>query len=257
MNTNYNLYEVSFSQGYSICIKSIYDNAESQKHNEELDKFLEKDIGNFGTITNIIPINYEEADRFFDLTEFDNWPVFGYETKLQDPWFVYELGDTYRNNNGEDYIILAMDKDKDKMILAKKSKLGDKSVTLFIGAKGIYMHSWSFGHYFMQNFEAACEWFNETKNEEVEGVLVKDFMEMYMGPEESSIFICNTNDFSYYMFQPEDIPPVLKKAKYHNIGVKTFYVDDCDIIGITLYIDFKANDINAKYFAEDYGRHEL
>lgn len=258
MTTNYNLYEVSFAQNYSICIKSIFDNAEDPKYNEELFEFLAEDIKKFGEIIDIMPITVEEAEKFFDLSDFDNWPVFGYKSKLNDPWFVYEIGDTYRNNNGDDYIIIAMDKDSDKMILAKKSKLGDKNITLFIGAKGIGMHHWNFGHYFMQNFEAACDWFN--KVEENEGdIIVKDLMDKFMGPVDATIFVCNTNDYRYYRFLDTSIPHVLSDCKIKAIMVKTFYVSaiDDDNTGLTLYIDFEANEINNERFHQDYASYEV
>lgn len=262
MTTIYNLYEVTFANNFSICIKSL-STIETPDHIEKLNVFLANDIAKNGQVIDVIPIDQEEAEKFFDLSNFNNWPVFNVDSRLNDPWFAYELGDTYHNSNGRDYIILAMDKDKDKMILARKSKLGDKDVTFFIGAKGIYMHSWSFGHYFMQNFEAACNWFNE-EDQEDKGTLVKDFMEMYMGPENSTIFICNSNTFKYYQFIDSKIPTILMDSKIHNIAVKEFCVNPTEefedqeyITSITLYIDFEANDINTMYFTEDYGSHEL
>lgn len=255
----YKLYEITFENGTSICIKSL-STIKAPDSIEKLNVFLANDITKNGQYIDVMPINKEEAEQFFDLSNFDNWPVFDYDSKLQDPWFVYEIGDLYRNNNGENYIIIAMDKDKDKMILAKKSTLGDKKITLYIGAKGIYMHSWSFGHYFMQNFEAACNWFNE-EDEEDNHLSVKEFMEMYMGPENSTIFICNSSVYNYYAFGDNDIPDVLMDCKVHNIGVKSFYVGDGlteeDICGITLYIDFYANEVDTAKFAQDYGSHEL
>ena len=66
-----------------------------------------------------------------------------------------ELGDTFHNNNGTDYTILAFDKDADIAILLNpKNKF-----TPYVGAYGLRNDCWNSGHYF-KTLNNACEWYN-------------------------------------------------------------------------------------------------
>lgn len=70
----------------------------------------------------------------------------------------YKVGDTFHNDNGEDYLIIALSKEQDKAILCKTA---DDGTPFYIGAKGLSEHCWAFGHYFMSNLMKACQWFYE------------------------------------------------------------------------------------------------
>lgn len=66
-----------------------------------------------------------------------------------------ELGDTFYNNNGTYYIILAFNKEADIAILLNpKNKF-----TPYVGANGLREGYWCHGHYF-QTIQEACDWFN-------------------------------------------------------------------------------------------------
>lgn len=76
---------------------------------------------------------------------------------------LYQIGDTFHNSNGEDYIIFGLNAERDKALLTKKldtreSKIINSSA-LFIGAKGLSINDWAYGHYFMSDFQKAVEWF--------------------------------------------------------------------------------------------------
>ncbi len=72
---------------------------------------------------------------------------------------MYFLGDTFKNDNGEEYIILAMNKKRDKALLCTKGQC-----CLCIGASGLREHHWCYGHYFMENFDAGYEWYIKDDN---------------------------------------------------------------------------------------------
>lgn len=167
-------------------------------------------------------------------------------SNLNNPWFVYEIGETYHNNNGEDYIIIAMDKEKDKMILAKKSKLGDKNVTYFIGAKGIGMHHWAFGHYFMENFEAACEWFN--KDDEDNAVTVEQLVNLYADKDFATFAIWDKNTLTGLSFFGIHIPKELKECKVSKFIVYDNWdkEEEADLVYgiIAIQIDAEANGVD-------------
>lgn len=66
-----------------------------------------------------------------------------------------QIGDTFHNNNGTDYTILAFDKDADIAILLNpKNKF-----TPYVGAYGLRNDCWNSGHYF-KTLNNACEWYN-------------------------------------------------------------------------------------------------
>ena len=68
---------------------------------------------------------------------------------------IMELGGTYHNDNGEDYIILAFDKDADVAIFLNP----ENSFTPYVGAKFVRFGSWGSGHYF-KTLQEVCDWFN-------------------------------------------------------------------------------------------------
>ena len=64
-----------------------------------------------------------------------------------------ELGDTFHNNNGTDYIILTFNKKADVALLFNpKNKF-----TPYVGANGLRNGHWCHGHYF-QTIKEACDW---------------------------------------------------------------------------------------------------
>lgn len=73
---------------------------------------------------------------------------------------MYEIGDTFKNDNGENYIVLGLSEDRDKALLCTMKK-----PTFYIGAKNLYEHHWGFGHYFMEDLEKALNWFAKNDNE--------------------------------------------------------------------------------------------
>ena len=68
---------------------------------------------------------------------------------------IMELGGTYHNDNGKDYIILAFDKDADVAIFLNP----ENSFTPYVGAKFVRFGSWGSGHYF-KTLQEVCDWFN-------------------------------------------------------------------------------------------------
>lgn len=67
-----------------------------------------------------------------------------------------QLGDTFHNSNGTDYIILAFDKEADVAILLNPKN----GFTPYIGADGLRSNHWCSGHYF-KTIQEACDWFNK------------------------------------------------------------------------------------------------
>lgn len=66
-----------------------------------------------------------------------------------------ELGDTFHNNNGTDYTILAFNKEADiALLLNPKNKF-----TPYVGANGLRDGHWCHGHYF-GTIQEACDWYN-------------------------------------------------------------------------------------------------
>lgn len=65
-------------------------------------------------------------------------------------------GSHFRNDNGDVYIVVAINKDKDRVLLMTNHK----NKPFYVGAWGIREGSWAQGHYFMDNFEAAANYVN-------------------------------------------------------------------------------------------------
>lgn len=72
-----------------------------------------------------------------------------------------QLGDTFHNSNGTDYIILAFDKEADVAILLNPKN----GFTPYVGADGLRNNHWCSGHYF-QTLQEACDWFNHKNSSE-------------------------------------------------------------------------------------------
>lgn len=69
---------------------------------------------------------------------------------------IMVLGGTYHNDNGNDYIILAFDKDADVAIFLNPNN----NFTPYIGASGVGFGSWGSGNYF-KTLDEVCTWFNK------------------------------------------------------------------------------------------------
>lgn len=72
---------------------------------------------------------------------------------------MYEISDIFENDNGEKYVILGLSEDRDKALLCTMKK-----PILYIGAKGLCVHHWCSGHYFMEDIGVALDWFAEDDN---------------------------------------------------------------------------------------------
>ena len=74
---------------------------------------------------------------------------------MENIYDIMVVGETYHNDNGEDYIILAFDKDADVAIFLNP----ENSFTPYVGAKFVRFGSWGSGHYF-KTLQEVCDWFN-------------------------------------------------------------------------------------------------
>lgn len=80
------------------------------------------------------------------------------EEKIMTNIIIYdriEIGDTFHNSNGTDYIILAFNKGADvALLLNPKNK-----ITPYVGTNGLRNDYWCYGHYF-QTIQEASKWYN-------------------------------------------------------------------------------------------------
>ena len=115
---------------------------------------------------------YEDEDILSDyLSDDTGFCLFGFDLKVVDDekeekimnniYDTMELGGTYHNNNGKDYIILAFDKDADITIFLNP----ENSFTPYVGAKSVRFGSWGSGHYF-KTLQEACNWFDKEIGDE-------------------------------------------------------------------------------------------
>ena len=80
-----------------------------------------------------------------------------------------KLGDTFHNDNGEDYLILSIDTSNDYTLLFRASK----KYTPFVWAYGIREGSWVQGHYF-KDIHEAMEYYNNLNKPETFTVHIYD-----------------------------------------------------------------------------------
>lgn len=69
----------------------------------------------------------------------------------------FKIGDEFHNSNGETYIFIYINYEKDKALLVRKEPLKHNK-PFFVGAFGICEESWSQGHYFMDDLVSAFEY---------------------------------------------------------------------------------------------------
>lgn len=84
----------------------------------------------------------------------------------------------FKNDNGITYSIIAENKELDRTLLCEWTKEGNP---LYIVAWGInyQRHYWAQGHYFLEDFKAACDYLNGEENKTVSPdhyVSIKDFI---------------------------------------------------------------------------------
>ena len=99
----------------------------------------------------------------------------------------------FRNDNGTTYEIIAENKSLDRTLLREWT---DDGTPLYIVAWGInyQRHYWAQGHYFLEDFKAACDYLNgeENKNENPDHyVSIKDFIRTLS--KDTQIAIYNTS----------------------------------------------------------------
>lgn len=70
---------------------------------------------------------------------------------------IFIPGTIFKNDNGEDYVIIAIDTKKDIALLLRSEPI--LSEPFYVGAVGLREGSWCHGHYFMDNFKGAFAWF--------------------------------------------------------------------------------------------------
>lgn len=152
--------------------------------------------------------------------------IFDLQTAALSPYEAYHIGNTFHNNNGEDYIIINISAERDKALLAKKLDEKESKIVhspaLFIGAKGLRMNDWSYGHYFMADFEAAVKWFmtDDTVESKPEKklVTVQDFLNMYHEEDSTEYHIYNFSNYVRF-YSVKDIPEYLKHAELNYFSV--------------------------------------
>ena len=99
----------------------------------------------------------------------------------------------FRNNNGTTYEIIAENKNLDRTLLCEWTKEGNP---LYIVAWGInyQRHYWAQGHYFLEDFKAACDYLNGEENKTVSPdhyVSIKDFIRTLS--KDTQIAVYNTS----------------------------------------------------------------
>ena len=117
---------------------------------------------------------YQDEDIISDyLSDDTGFCLFGFDLKVIDDekeeknmnnitiYNHIQLGDTFHNSNGTDYIILAFDKEADVAILLNPKN----GFTPYVGADGLRSNHWCFGHYF-RTIQEACDWFNHKNGSE-------------------------------------------------------------------------------------------
>ena len=117
---------------------------------------------------------YQDEDIISDyLSDDTGFCLFGFDLKVVDDekeeknmnnitiYDHIQLGDTFHNSNGTDYIILAFDKEADVAILLNPKN----GFTPYVGADGLRSNHWCSGHYF-RTIQEACDWFNHENGSE-------------------------------------------------------------------------------------------
>lgn len=99
----------------------------------------------------------------------------------------------FRNDNGTTYEIIAENKNLDRTLLREWTDDGNP---LYIVAWGInyQRHYWAQGHYFLEDFKAACNYLNGEENKTVSPdhyVSIKDFIRILS--KDTQIAVYNTS----------------------------------------------------------------
>ena len=121
--------------------KEIWEEYEDTEDEDILSDYLSDEIGfcMFGFDLKIINDEKEE-------NKMENNSIYD----------IMVLGGTYHNDNGNDYIILAFDKDYDVAVFLNPNN----NFTPYIGASGVRFGSWGSGNYF-KTLDEVYTWFNK------------------------------------------------------------------------------------------------
>lgn len=99
----------------------------------------------------------------------------------------------FKNNNGITYEIVAENKELDRTLLCDWTDDGHPSYTVAWGINH-QRHYWAQGHYFLEDFKAACNYLNGEENKTVSPdhyVSIKDFIRTLS--KDTQIAIYNTS----------------------------------------------------------------
>ena len=99
----------------------------------------------------------------------------------------------FKNNNGITYEIVAENKELDRTLLCNWTDDGHPRYTVAWGID-YQRHYWAQGHYFLENFKAACNYLNGEENKTVSPdhyVSIKDFIRTLS--KDTQIAIYNTS----------------------------------------------------------------
>lgn len=86
-------------------------------------------------------------------------------------WNGIQVGATIHNENGEDYVVVAINPKQDRVLLAHKNT----KYPYYVGAWGLRKcrngidWCWGQGHYFMEHLDSAIEYVMDIKREEKRG----------------------------------------------------------------------------------------
>lgn len=132
-------------------------------YRNETDRYGSKDFQSFDTKEEAIEcckaMNWNEV-----VNDETGEVVWKKEENIMTNIIIYDriqLGDTFHNSNGTDYIILAFDKEADVAILLNPKN----DFTPYVGADGLRSNHWCSGHYF-RTLQKACDWFNHKNGSE-------------------------------------------------------------------------------------------
>ena len=72
---------------------------------------------------------------------------------------MFNVGDVIHNNNGKDYVVFYYNEELDRALLGQLNT----SKPFYVGAYGLRKHSWSQGHYFMEDLVSAVKYVTGTE----------------------------------------------------------------------------------------------
>lgn len=154
---------------------------------------------------------------------------------------AFSVGSHFHHENGDEYVILAMDEKKDKAVLFKKTECG---TPYFVGAWCMHFSYWGQGHYFMEDGGAAFEWFNEKEKEEENDILVKQILDLLDLDEDEyevkfyDVSVANWKTVVYY--NTKSIPKEFLESKVFQIELHPKEINDIDFLPVVISIKLKS-----------------